>query len=323
MKTRITELLNIKYPIFQGGMAWVADGDLAGAVSNAGGLGIIGGGNAPKEVVKANIDRVKSITKNPFGVNIMLLSPFADDIVDLVIEEGVKVVTTGAGNPGKYMERLHAAGIIVIPVVPSVALAKRMEKLGVDAVITEGMEAGGHIGKLTTMTLVRQVVESISIPVIAAGGIADGRGAAAAFMLGAEAIQVGTRFVVAKESNAHQNFKDKILKAKDIDTVVSAQVVGHPVRSLKNKLTSAYAKAEKEFLADRKSAGDIEEMGAGALRNAVVDGDVEHGSVMAGQIAGLVQKEESSQDIIEDLFYGAADIIQKEAKRWQMVTKPK
>lgn len=323
MKTRITELLNIKYPIFQGGMAWVADGDLAGAVSNTGGLGIIGGGNAPKEVVKANIDRVKSITKNPFGVNIMLLSPFADDIVDLVIEEGVKVVTTGAGNPGKYMERLHAAGIIVIPVVPSVALAKRMEKLGVDAVITEGMEAGGHIGKLTTMTLVRQVVESISIPVIAAGGIADGRGAAAAFMLGAEAIQVGTRFVVAKESNAHQNFKDKILKAKDIDTVVSAQVVGHPVRSLKNKLTSAYAKAEKEFLADRKSAGDIEEMGAGALRNAVVDGDVEHGSVMAGQIAGLVQKEESCQDIIEDLFYGAADIIQKEAKRWQMVTKPK
>lgn len=323
MKTRITELLNIRYPIFQGGMAWVADGDLAGAVSNAGGLGIIGGGNAPKEVVKANIDRVKSITKNPFGVNIMLLSPFADDIVDLVIEEGVKVVTTGAGNPGKYMERLHAAGIIVIPVVPSVALAKRMEKLGVDAVITEGMEAGGHIGKLTTMTLVRQVVESISIPVIAAGGIADGRGAAAAFMLGAEAIQVGTRFVVAKESNAHQNFKDKILKAKDIDTVVSAQVVGHPVRSLKNKLTSAYAKAEKEFLADRKSAGDIEEMGAGALRNAVVDGDVEHGSVMAGQIAGLVQKEESCQDIIEDLFYGAADIIQKEAKRWQMVTKPK
>ncbi|GAB6692017.1 enoyl-[acyl-carrier-protein] reductase FabK [Streptococcus uberis] len=323
MKTRITELLNIKYPIFQGGMAWVADGDLAGAVSNAGGLGIIGGGNAPKEVVKANIDRVKSITKNPFGVNIMLLSPFADDIVDLVIEEGVKVVTTGAGNPGKYMERLHAAGIIVIPVVPSVALAKRMEKLGVDAVITEGMEAGGHIGKLTTMTLVRQVVESISIPVIAAGGIADGRGVAAAFMLGAEAIQVGTRFVVAKESNAHQNFKDKILKAKDIDTVVSAQVVGHPVRSLKNKLTSAYAKAEKEFLADRKSAGDIEEMGAGALRNAVVDGDVEHGSVMAGQIAGLVQKEESCQDIIEDLFYGAADIIQKEAKRWQMVTKPK
>ena len=210
MKTRITELLNIKYPVFQGGMAWVADGDLAGAVSNAGGLGIIGGGNAPKEVVKANIDKVRTITDKPFGVNIMLLSPFVDDIVDLVIEEGVKVVTTGAGNPGKYMERFHEAGITVIPVVPSVALARRMEKLGADAVIAEGMEAGGHIGKLTTMTLVRQVVDAVDIPVIGAGGIGDGRGAAAVFMLGAEAIQVGTRFVVAKESNAHQQFKDKI-----------------------------------------------------------------------------------------------------------------
>ncbi len=243
MKTKITELLDIKYPIFQGGMAWVADGDLAGAVSNAGGLGIIGGGNAPKEVVKANIDKVKSITDKPFGVNIMLLSPFADDIVDLVIEEGVKVVTTGAGNPGKYMERLHAAGITVIPVVPSVAFAKRMEKLGVDAVIAEGMEAGGHIGKLTTMTLVRQVVEAVSIPVIAAGGIADGAGAAAAFMLGAEAVQVGTRFVVATESNAHQAYKEKVLKAKDVDTTVSASIVGHPVRAIKNKLSSAYAAA--------------------------------------------------------------------------------
>ncbi|PXX82387.1 enoyl-[acyl-carrier-protein] reductase FabK [Streptococcus dysgalactiae subsp. equisimilis] len=320
MKTHITELLNIDYPIFQGGMAWVADGDLAGAVSNAGGLGIIGGGNAPKEVVKANIDRVKAITDKPFGVNIMLLSPFADDIVDLVIEEGVKVVTTGAGNPGKYMERLHQAGIIVIPVVPSVALAKRMEKLGVDAVIAEGMEAGGHIGKLTTMTLVRQVVETVSIPVIAAGGIADGRGAAAAFMLGAEAVQVGTRFVVAKESNAHQNFKDKILKAKDIDTVISAQVVGHPVRSIKNKLTSAYDKAEKEFLTNQKTADDIEEMGAGSLRNAVVDGDVVNGSVMAGQIAGLVKEEESCEAILKDIYYGAASVIQEESKRWQAVS---
>lgn len=319
MKTKITELLNIKYPIFQGGMAWVADGDLAGAVSNAGGLGIIGGGNAPKEVVKANIDKVKSITDKPFGVNIMLLSPFVEDIVDLVIEEGVKVVTTGAGNPGKYMERLHAAGIIVIPVVPSVALAKRMEKLGVDAVIAEGMEAGGHIGKLTTMTLVRQVVEAVNIPVIAAGGIADGRGAAAGFMLGAEAVQVGTRFVVAKESNAHQNYKDKVLKAKDIDTVISASIVGHPVRALKNKLTTAYTEAEKAFMRGEKDVHNIEELGAGALANAVVRGDVDNGSVMAGQIAGLVSKEETCEEILKDIYYGAAEVIKAEAARWATI----
>lgn len=319
METKITKLLNIKYPIFQGGMAWVADGDLAGAVSNAGGLGIIGGGNAPKEVVKANIDKVKSITDKPFGVNIMLLSPFVDDIVDLVIEEGVKVVTTGAGNPGKYMERFHEAGITVIPVVPSVALAKRMEKLGVDAVIAEGMEAGGHIGKLTTMTLVRQVVEAISIPVIGAGGVGDGAGAAAVFMLGAEAVQVGTRFVVAKESNAHQNFKDKVIKAKDIDTVVSAQVVGHPVRAIKNKLTSAYTAAEKDFLKGNIDAQSIDELGAGSLRNAVVDGDVVNGSVMAGQIAGLVKQEETCQEILEDIYYGAAKVINAQAKKWEDV----
>ncbi|MGT2625095.1 enoyl-[acyl-carrier-protein] reductase FabK [Streptococcus thoraltensis] len=316
MKTRITELLNIKYPIFQGGMAWVADGDLAGAVSKAGGLGIIGGGNAPKEVVKANIDKIKSITDKPFGVNIMLLSPFADDIVDLVIEEGVKVVTTGAGNPGKYMERLHEAGVTVIPVVPSVALAKRMQKLGADAVIAEGMEAGGHIGKLTTMALVRQVAEALDIPVIAAGGIADGHGMAAGFMLGADAVQVGTRFVVAKESNAHQAFKEKVLKAKDVDTVVSASVVGHPVRAIKNKLATAYSQAEKDYLAGKKSVEEIEELGAGALRNAVVDGDVVNGSVMAGQIAGLVTKEETCAEILEDLYSGAKAVITEEAKRW-------
>lgn len=319
MKTRITELLGIKYPIFQGGMAWVADGDLAGAVSKAGGLGIIGGGNAPKEVVKANIDKIKSMTDKPFGVNIMLLSPFVDDIVDLVIEEGVKVVTTGAGNSGKYMQRFHDAGITVIPVVPSVALAKRMEKLGVDAVITEGMEAGGHIGKLTTMTLARQVVDAVDIPVIVAGGIADGSGVAAAFMLGAEAVQVGTRFVVAKESNAHQAYKDKILKAKDIDTVVSASIVGHPVRAIKNKLSSAYAAAEKDFLAGKISADAIEELGAGALRNAVVDGDVANGSVMAGQIAGLVKREETCEEILKDLYYGAAEVIKEQASRWANV----
>lgn len=321
MKTRITELLNIKYPIFQGGMAWVADGDLAGAVSNAGGLGIIGGGNAPKEVVKANIDKVKSITDKPFGVNIMLLSPFVDDIVDLVIEEGVKVVTTGAGNPGKYMERLHQAGITVIPVVPSVALAKRMEKLGADAVIAEGMEAGGHIGKLTTMTLVRQVVNAVSIPVIGAGGVGDGRGAAAVFMLGAEAVQVGTRFAVAKESNAHKNFKDKILKAKDIDTVISASIVGHPVRAIKNKLSTAYSKAEKDVLAGNKTAEEIEALGAGALRNAVVDGDVVNGSVMAGQIAGIINKEETCEEILKDIYNGAHDVILSEAKRWTDISE--
>lgn len=317
MKTRITELLNIKYPIFQGGMAWVADGDLAGAVSNAGGLGIIGGGNAPKEVVKANIDRVKQITDKPFGVNIMLLSPFADDIVDLVIEEGVKVVTTGAGNPGKYMERFHAAGMVVIPVVPSVALAKRMEKIGADAVVAEGMEAGGHIGKLTTMTLVRQVVEAVNIPVIAAGGIADGHGAAAGFMLGAEAVQVGTRFLVAKESNAHQNYKDKILKAKDIDTVVTAAHFGHAVRAIKNKLTKDFDLAEREaFKQDEPDLTVFENLGAGALRRSVVDGDVETGSVMAGQIAGLVSKEETCEEILKDIYYGAAKVIQEEASRW-------
>ncbi|TWT16480.1 enoyl-[acyl-carrier-protein] reductase FabK [Streptococcus sp. sy010] len=321
MKTRITDLLKIKYPIFQGGMAWVADGDLAGAVSNAGGLGIIGGGNAPKEVVKANIDRVKEITDKPFGVNIMLLSPFADDIVDLVIEEGVKVVTTGAGNPGKYMERFHEAGIVVIPVVPSVALAKRMEKLGADAVVAEGMEAGGHIGKLTTMALVRQVAAAVNIPVIAAGGIADGYGVAAAFMLGAEAVQVGTRFAVAKESNAHQNFKNKILKAKDIDTVVSASIVGHPVRAIKNKLSTTYAKAEQDYMRGLKDEQEIEELGAGALRNAVVDGDVDFGSVMAGQISGLIDKEETCEAILKDLYYGAADIIQMQASRWSDVEK--
>lgn len=317
MKTRITELLGIKYPIFQGGMAWVADGDLAGAVSKAGGLGIIGGGNAPKEVVKAHIDRIKSLTDKPFGVNIMLLSPFVDDIVDLVIEEGVKVVTTGAGNPGKYMERFHAAGITVIPVVPSVALAKRMEKLGADAVVAEGMEAGGHIGKLTTMALARQVAAAVDIPVVVAGGIADGEGVAAAFMLGGEAVQVGTRFLVAKESNAHQNYKDKVIKAKDIDTVISAQHFGHPVRGLKNKLTRDFDKAELAcFKQENPDLTIFDSLGAGALRNAVVDGDVDHGSVMAGQIAGLVSKEETCEEILIDLYEGAKAVIRHQADLW-------
>ncbi len=310
MKTRITELLNIKYPIFQGGMAWVADGDLAGAVSKAGGLGIIGGGNAPKEVVKANIDKIKSLTDKPFGVNIMLLSPFVEDIVDLVIEEGVKVVTTGAGNPSKYMERFHEAGITVIPVVPSVALAKRMEKIGADAVIAEGMEAGGHIGKLTTMTLVRQVVAAVSIPVIAAGGIADGEGAAAGFMLGAEAVQMGTRFVVSKESIVHEAYKQRVIAAKDIDSSVTGRSHGHPVRCLRNAMTREYAKLE----AEGKSFEELEYLTLGALRKAVQEGDVTNGTVMAGQIAGLVKKEETCKEMIDSIISQAEELIKNITK---------
>jgi enoyl-[acyl-carrier protein] reductase II len=317
VKSELIDLLGIKYPIFQGGMAWVADGDLAGAVSKAGGLGIIGGGNAPKEVVQKNIHRIKEMTNKPFGVNIMLLSPFVEDIVDLVIEEGVKVVTTGAGSPAKYMERFKEVGMFVIPVVPSVALARRMEKIGVDAVIAEGMEAGGHIGKLTTMTLVRQVVEAVSIPVVAAGGIADGAGVAAVFCLGAEAVQVGTRFVVARESNAHANYKQKILKAKDIDTVISGQHFSHAVRSLKNKLTRAFDEAEKAaFRQDNPDLTVFEEMGAGKLPASVIYGDVDNGSVMAGQIAGLISKEESVEEILVDLYEGAQKVIAKESQRW-------
>ncbi|GFH39658.1 enoyl-[acyl-carrier-protein] reductase FabK [Pseudolactococcus insecticola] len=316
MKTKITELLNIKYPIFQGGMAWVADGDLAGAVSKAGGLGIIGGGNAPKDIVKGHIDRIRELTDKPFGVNIMLLSPFVDDIVDLVIEEGVKVVTTGAGSPKKYMARFKEAGMIVIPVVASVAQAKSMSRIGVDAIVAEGMEAGGHIGQLTTMTLVRQVSDAVDLPVIAAGGIADGKGMAAGFMLGAEAVQVGTRFVVATESNAHQNYKDKILKAKDISTVISASHFGHAVRSIKNQLTKDFDAAELDaFKQENPDLSVFEEMGAGKLPASVIHGDVDNGSVMAGQIAGLVTKEESVEEIILDLYTGFQAEI-KAAAKW-------
>lgn len=316
MKTKITELLNIDYPIFQGGMAWIADGDLAGAVSKAGGLGIIGGGNAPKEIVKGHIDRIRELTDKPFGVNIMLLSPFVDDIVDLVIEEGVKVVTTGAGSPKKYMARFKAAGMVVIPVVASVAQAKSMARIGVDAIIAEGMEGGGHIGQLTTMTLVRQVTDAVDLPVIAAGGIADGKGMAAGFMLGAEAVQVGTRFVVATESNAHQNYKDKILKAKDISTVISASHFGHAVRAIKNQLTKDFDAAElAAFKQDNPDLSVFDEMGAGKLPASVIHGDVENGSVMAGQISGLVRKEETVEAIILDLYNGFQAEI-KAAAKW-------
>ncbi len=297
MKTRITELLGITYPIIQGGMAWVAENNLAAAVSEAGGLGLIGGANAPADVIRDYIRKVKEVTDKPFGVNIMLMSPHADDVAKVVVEEGVKVVTTGAGNPEKYMDMWKAAGIKVIPVVASVALAKRMEKYGADAVVAEGTESGGHIGELTTMTLVPQVVDAVSIPVIAAGGIGDGRGMAAAFMLGAEAVQIGTRFVVAKECIVHQNYKDRVLKAKDIDSSVTGRSHGHPVRGLRNQMTREYTKLENSG----KSFEELELLTLGGLRNAVVEGDVNHGSVLAGQIAGMIHKEQTCQEIIVEI----------------------
>lgn len=296
-KNRVCDLLHIEHPIFQGAMAWIADASLAAAVSEAGGLGIITGA-APTEWVREQIKETKKLTKKPFGVNIMLMSENADEIADLVCEEGVSVVTTGAGSPGKYMAKWKEHGIKVIPVVASVALAKRMEKSGADAIIAEGTESGGHVGQLTTMALIPQVVDSVNIPVIAAGGIGDGRGVAAAFMLGSEGVQLGTRFLVAKECTVHQNYKNKILKANDIETEVTGRPTGHPVRVLRNKLTRTYMKLEKECA----PAEELEKLGAGALRKAVVDGDVDNGSVMSGQIAGLVNKEQTSKEIIEELF---------------------
>lgn len=296
-KNRVCDLLQIKHPIFQGAMAWIADASLAAAVSEAGGLGIITGA-APTEWVRKQIKETKKLTKKPFGVNIMLMSENADEIADLVCEEGVSVVTTGAGSPGKYMAKWKEHGIKVIPVVASVALAKRMEKSGADAIIAEGTESGGHVGQLTTMSLIPQVVDAVNIPVIAAGGIGDGRGVAAAFMLGSEGVQLGTRFLVAKECTVHQNYKNKILKANDIETEVTGRPTGHPVRVLRNKLTRTYMKLEKECA----PAEELEKLGAGALRKAVVDGDVDNGSVMSGQIAGLVNKEQTSKEIIEELF---------------------
>lgn len=305
MKTRITELLGIEYPIIQGGMAWVAEHSLAAAVSEAGGLGLIGGANAPGEVVREEIRKARELTKKPFGVNVMLMSPHADDIAKVVVEEGVKVVTTGAGNPGKYMEMWKNAGIKVIPVVASVALARMMERGGADAVVAEGMESGGHIGEATTMTLVPQVADAVSIPVIAAGGIGDGRGVAAAFMLGAEAVQMGTRFVVARESIVHQNYKDRIIKAKDIDTTVTGRANGHPVRCLRNQMTREYIKLEQEG----KSFEELEYLTLGTLRKAVMEGDVTGGTVMAGQIAGMVKKEQSCREIIEEIMGQAEELL--------------
>ena len=293
----ITELLNIKYPIIQGGMAWIADASLAVGVSEAGGLGIISG-VGPTEVVRAQIRKAKELTDKPFGVNIMLMQDNADEIARLVCDEKVPVVTTGAGSPGKYIEMWKSHGIKVIPVVPSVAIAKRMEKFGADAVIAEGMESGGHIGQTTTMSLVPQVVDAVNIPVIAAGGIGDGRGIAASFMLGAVGVQIGTRFLVSNECNVHKNYKEKVLKAKDIETEVTGTSTSHPVRVLRNKLTREYIKLEKS----NPNSEKLESLTRGALRKAVIEGDTENGSVMAGQIAGLVKKEQSCKEIIEELM---------------------
>lgn len=306
MKTQITELLGIEYPVIQGGMAWVADAQLAANVSKAGGIGFIGAANAPTEWVREQIHIARQITDKPFGVNVMLLSPHADEVAAVVAEEKVAAVTTGAGNPAKYMEMWKNSGIRVIPVVASVALARMMEKCGADAVVAEGMESGGHIGEQTTMSLVPQVVDAVSIPVIAAGGIGDGRGMAAAFMLGAQAVQIGTRFIVAKECNVHQAYKDRVIQARDIDSEVTGRSTGHPVRSLRNQMTRKYQALEKE------GAGfeELELLTLGALRKAVVDGDVKNGTVMAGQIAGLIKKEQTCSEIIKELMDGMSNVIE-------------
>ncbi|MBC5628507.1 enoyl-[acyl-carrier-protein] reductase FabK [Clostridium sp. NSJ-6] len=298
MKNDICKMLDIKYPIFQGGMAWVSDSSLASAVSNAGGLGIIAGATAPVDYIREEIRKTKALTDRPFGLNIMLLSDNAEELARVAVEEGVKVITTGAGNPGKYMTMWKEAGIKVIPVVPSVALAKRMERAGADAVIAEGCESGGHVGKLTTMVLVPQVVDAVDIPVIAAGGICDGRGIAAAFALGARGIQMGTRFLVSDECTIHENYKNAVIKAKDIDTVVTGRITGHPVQVIKNKLAREFLKLESSNV----SAEKLEELGRGALRRAVKDGDVDNSSLMAGQISGMVTRKQNVKEIIEEIF---------------------
>lgn len=305
MKTRVTELLNIEYPIIQGGMAWVAEHNLAAAVSEAGGFGLIGGANAPAEVVREEIRKAKELTNKPFGVNIMLLSPHAEEIARVVVEEGIWAVTTGAGNPEKYMDMWKEAGIKVIPVVASVALARRMEKYGADAVVAEGCESGGHIGEQTTMTLVPQVVDAVDIPVIAAGGIGDGRGLAAVTMLGAEAAQIGTRFVVAEEAIVHEDYKNRIIKAKDIDSEVTGRSTGHPIRQLRNKMTREYLKLEK----DGASFEELEYLTLGSLRKAVMEGDIINGTVMAGQIAGLINKKQSCKEIITEIMSEAEALL--------------
>lgn len=305
MKTKVTELLGIEYPIIQGGMAWVAEHHLAAAVSEAGGLGLIGAASAPADWVREQIRAARTLTSKPFGVNIMLMSPYADEVAKVVVEEGVKVVSTGAGSPEKYMKLWKEAGVKVIPVVASVALAKRMERCGADALVAEGTEAGGHIGENTTMVLVPQVVDAAGIPVIAAGGIADGRGIAAAFMLGAQAVQLGTHFVVTRESMVHENYKKAIIKARDIDSRVTGRSTGHPVRALRNQMSKEYMRKEQEGA----SFDELELLTLGGLRKAVVEGDVVNGSVMAGQIAGMVKEELSCDELIKKLVKETDSLI--------------
>ena len=311
LNSAICDMLKIKYPVFQGGMAHIADAQLAAAVSNGGGLGIISAMNYDADYLKNQIETARKLTDKPFGVNVMLMSPYTDEVAELLAKEKVSVITTGAGNPSKYMDMWLGAGIKVIPVVASTALAKIVERLGAAAVIAEGGESGGHVGDTTTMALVPQVCDAVSIPVIAAGGIADGRGVAAAFMLGAVGVQLGTRFLVAKECNVHQNYKNKVLKAGDISTIVTGKRLGHPVRSIKTPFSRAYAKAEYSDISD----DDLEKMAVGALRLAAVNGDEKNGCFLAGQIAGMVNKEQCAKEIIEEICTDAEKIL-KGASKW-------
>ena len=307
IKSRICEILGIKYPVIQGGMAWVADASLAAAVSNAGGLGLISSINAGTEAVRNEIRKCKELTDKPFGVNIMLQAPNAGEIATMVVEEGVKILTTGAGSPAQYMEMWKEAGIKVIPVVASVALALKMQAIGATAIVAEGAESGGHVGELHTMALIPQIVDAVEIPVIAAGGICDGRGVAAALMFGADAVQLGTRFLAAEECTAHQNYKEKVLKATDISTIVTGKSLGHPVRSLKTPFSKTFAKMEAD---PNVKPEEILSFGTGALRKAVKEGDA-NGSYMAGECAGMVKKIEPAKDIIEDLIFGAEKVIKE------------
>ncbi|MDO4476265.1 MAG: enoyl-[acyl-carrier-protein] reductase FabK [Lachnospiraceae bacterium] len=307
IKSSICELLGIQYPVFQGGMAWIADGNLAAAVSNGGGLGIIAAGNAPGEYVREQVRIARSKTDKPIGVNIMLMSPFADEVAQVVAEEKVNVVTTGAGNPSKYMQLWKDADIKVIPVVASVAMARLMTRLGACALIAEGGESGGHVGELTTMVLVPQICDATDLPVLAAGGIADGRGMAAAFMLGASGVQMGTRFLSAFECNIHPGYKERILKATDLCTMVTGKRLGHPVRSLRTKFAREYAKAEYGGMCDE----ELEALGAGKLRMAVQDGDADQGCFLSGQIAAMVKKEQPAAEIVREVVEGAEAVLRK------------